>query len=341
MGRIGIRVLVAGIILVTGVVAAGRYLSGPPQASDQSSSIAFSVRSGDSLRSIAAQLANVGLVRSDLMLRVLARVRGADSQIRAGHYSLSTSLRAGQLLTLLLAGHQEHVSITIPEGWTGRRIGERLEEHGITTSAEFSQAIADPMLIGEYGIQAQTMEGYLFPDTYHFPRDYPAVDVVRHMANNFFRQLAVLQPDFERIEPDELHGTIILASIVEREYQRPEEAALIASVFVNRLSVDIGLQSCATIAYVLTEIQGKQHPEVITYKDLQVESAFNTYMWHGLPPAPISNPGAIALQAAFFPVDSNYWYFVLKDPETGEHYFSQDLDEHNDAKFFYLKGVTS
>ena len=332
-------VLAAG--LAAGAVAAGWYLSGPPQADGDSPPVAFSVRSGESFGAVAARLADAGLVRSELMLRVLARAQGADSRIRAGHYSLATSLRAGQVLNLLLEGHHEQIAVIIPEGWTVRRIGYRLEQEGVTTAAEFVAATSDRTLIEEYGIRAASMEGYLFPDTYRFPRDYPAVGVVRHMADNFFRRLAQVQPDFARMDPAELHDTIILASIVEREYQRPDEAGLIASVFVNRLSVDVGLQSCATIAYVLTELQGKEHPTVITYDDLEVDSAFNTYKWHGLPPAPISNPGTVALQAAFFPVESDYWYFVLKDPLTGEHYFSRDLDEHNDAKFFYLKGVTS
>lgn len=345
MERIAIRMLAAGVVLTAGLAAgalfAGWYLSAPPEEDGQSPPVIFSVRSGESFGEVAAQLSEAGVVRSEMMVRLLARARNADGRIRAGRYSLPTSLRAGQVLTLLIEGHQEQVSVTIPEGWTVRRIGERLQEHGVTTVEAFARAITDSALIGEYGIRAQSMEGYLFPDTYMFPRDYPANGVVRHMAENFFRQLARVQPDFKRMDPEKLHETIILASIVEREYQLPEEAPLIASVFLNRLSVDIGLQSCATIAYVMTELQGKEHPTMITYEDLEVESAFNTYRWHGLPPGPISNPGAVALNAAFFPVESDYWYFVLKNAITGEHYFSRDLDEHNDAKVFYLKGVVS
>ena len=337
--RIAIGVGLACGVLVAGVAVAASYLSGPPQERGAGPPVTFTVHPGEPFGAVAARLADQRLVRSELVLRIVAHLQGADIRIRAGHYSFAPSLRARQVLALLLEGRQEEVTVTFPEGWTVRRIAERLEERGVTTAGAFTAAVADPALTEEFGIRAASMEGYLFPDTYRFPRDYPAADVVRSLVGNFFRRLAQVRPDFESIDPDKLHDTIILASIVEREYQRPEEAGLIASVFVNRLAADAGLQSCATVAYVLTEVQGREHPRVITHAELEVDSAYNTYKWRGLPPAPISNPGAVALQAAFFPEESDYWYFVLKDPDTGEHHFSRELKEHNDAKFFYLKGV--
>lgn len=338
MNRIAIGAVAGCCALAAGAAVAASYLSGPPQAPG-SPAVSFSVRPGEPFGSVARRLADARLVRSELALRALAYLQGADSRVRAGHYSLPRSLRAGQVLALLLEGRQEEVAVTFPEGWTVRRIAERLEEQGVTGAGAFKDAVADPALLDELGIRAASMEGYLFPDTYRFPRDYPAAGVARHMVGNFFRRVAEVRPDFRSMDPDRLHDTVILASIVEREYQRPEEAGLIASVFANRLAVDARLQSCATVAYVLTEVQGREHPRVITHAELAVDSAFNTYRRRGLPPAPISNPGAVALQAAFHPAESDYWYFVLKDPDTGAHHFSRELDEHNDAKFFYLKGV--
>ena len=130
---------------------------------------------------------------------------------------------------------------------------------------------------------------------------------------------------------------MILASIVEREYRVEEEAPLIASVFTNRLRLGIGLESCATLAYIITEIQHKPHPEYITLEDKGIDSPYNTYKWAGLPPGPIANPGRVALDAAFHPARTDYLYFVLRDPEEGKHYFSRDLDAHNKAKNLYLK----
>lgn len=337
--RIAIGMAIACVVFGAGAAAAASYLSGPPEEPGAGPPVTFTVHPGEPFGAVAARLADRRLVRSELVLRILAHLQGADSRIRAGHYSLSPSLRAREVLALLLEGREEEITVTFPEGWTVRRIAARLEEQGVTTGEAFTAAVADPELIAELGIRADSVEGYLFPDTYRFPRDYPADRVVRSMVANFFRRLAEVRPEFATIDPDTLHHTIILASIVEREYQRPEEAGLIASVFVNRLAANAGLQSCATVAYVLTEMEGREHPRVLTHEDLEIDSAFNTYKWRGLPPGPISNPGTVALQASFFPAESDYWYFVLKDPGTGEHHFSRELDEHNDAKFFYLKGV--
>jgi UPF0755 protein len=119
--------------------------------------------------------------------------------------------------------------------------------------------------------------------------------------------------------------------VVEREYQREEEAPLIASVFANRLRYNIGLYSCATIEYIITELQDKPHPEVITYADLATESPFNTYKHRGLPPTPISNPGMVALKAAAAPPTTPYYFFRVVNSASGEHHFSADLEEHIDA----------
>jgi len=128
-----------------------------------------------------------------------------------------------------------------------------------------------------------------------------------------------------------------MASIVEREYRADDEAPLIASVFYNRLKRNVGLESCATLEYIITEIQNKAHPEYITLDDEKINSPYNTYKWAGLPPGPISNPGKIALEAAFHPAKTSYMYFVLKDAQAGRHFFSRDLSEHNQAKYLYLK----
>ena len=115
-------------------------------------------------------------------------------------------------------------------------------------------------------------------------------------------------------------------------------APLIASVFRNRLKHNIGLESCATVEYIITEIEGRPHPGFITGQDLKIDSPYNTYKWAGLPPGPISNPGLVALDAAMHAPQTDYYYFLLKDPSKGEHHFSRSLIGHNEAKRFYLKG---
>jgi UPF0755 protein len=157
------------------------------------------------------------------------------------------------------------------------------------------------------------------------------------MARTFFENLDRIEPQWKGMDRHAVYDTIIMASIVEREYRADDEAPLIASVFYNRLKRNIGLESCATLEYIITEIQQKAHPEYITLEDEKINSRYNTYKWAGLPPGPISNPGRIALEAAFHPAQTGYLYFVLRDQQAGRHFFSRDLSEHNQAKYLYLK----
>ena len=160
------------------------------------------------------------------------------------------------------------------------------------------------------------------------------------MVEHFFSELEAILPDYKNLKRKTLHESIVLASIIEREYRLVDEAPLISSVFKNRMKYNIGLESCATLEYIITEIQGKPHPKIITLDDTKINSVYNTYKWAGLPPGPISNPGRVALSATFHSAETDFYYFVLKDPQSGSHYFSGDLAEHNQAKVFYLKGFT-
>jgi UPF0755 protein len=182
------------------------------------------------------------------------------------------------------------------------------------------------------------MEGYLYPDTYLFPKAYPAGQVVRVMADTFFEKLTAIDARALDLSRDELKRIIIIASIVEREYRVSEEAPLMAGVFYNRLRTGMALQSCATVEYVITEIQGRPHPTVLYNRDIEIRDPYNTYIRPGLPPGPISAPGETALKAAFYPEPSNYLYFRLVDPGAGRHYFSQTLDGHIRAGVLYVKG---
>jgi UPF0755 protein len=161
--------------------------------------------------------------------------------------------------------------------------------------------------------------------------------MVELMVKTFFDTITRIEPSWKEMPPGKLRGTLILASIVEREYRMPDEAPLIASVFYNRLRLNMGLESCATLEYIITEIQQKAHPEYITTDDERLNSPYNTYKWAGLPPGPISNPGTTALEAAFHPAKTDFLFFVLRDPDEGRHHFSRDLSEHNQAKYLYLK----
>jgi UPF0755 protein len=299
----------------------------------------FAVRPGESLRKIAADLQREGLVRSALFLQVVARLTGTQARYKSGYFRLLPGDTALDVHHLLVSGYQEQVKVTIPEGWTLKKIAAHLEAKGISTRAEVLAAASSPELLARLKIPAENLEGYLFPDTYFFPPGYPAEALLEEMALNFFDRLGQLDPEARKLPPRELREKLILASIVEREYRLPQEAPLIASVFVNRLAYNIGLESCATLEYIITDIEDRPHPRYLTEEDKRIKSPYNTYMWAGLPPGPISNPGRVALAAALHPARTDFYYFVLKDGETGQHYFSDSLKQHNWAKYYYLKQV--
>jgi UPF0755 protein len=182
------------------------------------------------------------------------------------------------------------------------------------------------------------MEGYLYPDTYLFPLEYPAVKVIQAMADNFFVRLGEIDETTITMPPEALNRLVILASIVEREYRLNEEAPEMAGVFFNRMDIGMALQSCATVEYIITEIQGRPHPELLSTRDTEIRDPYNTYIRPGLPPGPISAPGAVALSAVLAPSKNTYLYFRLIDPDSGKHYFSNTLDDHIRAGKLYLKG---
>jgi len=340
-GNRGVRlffILFFLIVIAGGIAAALVFYVNRAPAGISAEGAMFRVEEGETVRSIADRLENRGLVRSALYLRILSRLKGSENAFRVGAYKILPGYTTAKIHDLLVSGRQSLVRVTIPEGWTISRIAEELQERGITTAEQFSEAAHSAEMVNELFIPGDSVEGYLFPDTYFFPENHPAKAVIRTMVETFFENLGEIQPDYESWKRRDLHESVILASIVEREYQVAEEARLIASVFVNRLRYNIGLESCATLAYIITEIQGLPHPQYITQADTTIDSPYNTYKWHGLPPGPISNPGRIALDAAFHPAQTDYYYFLRKDAQSGEHYFSSDLEEHNEAKRYYLKG---
>ncbi len=325
------------LLLVLAAVCAGIFLAyvhlDRPVDSD-GEEVLYTVRKGSSILSIASSLQDKGLVRSAFLATVLTRIR--PYSVKAGTYRLSPAMRTESILRKLHDGRQESVRITIPEGLTITKTALQFDEAGIVPAEDFIAACRKREILDQFDIPARSAEGFLFPDTYTFHYEVSGDEVVSTMIDNFFQKTA----DMENLPQnrEELFRKVILASIVEREYRVAREAPLIASVFSNRLKIGMGLQSCSTIEYIITEIQGKPHPTRLLTDDLEIPSDYNTYLWAGLPPGPISNPGKTALAAAFNPPRSKYLYFRLTDPVRGTHVFTQSLNEHVDAgRDIYLK----
>ena len=302
---------------------------------DQDGSCLIDVRRGESSQSVGMRLERTGLISNRHFWNILCRL---DKQfVKTGTYRIEMPQTMLSIYRLLVSGKEVLKKVTIPEGVTLRKASIIIEEAGICSAQDFLAAAYDPQIRQKYGIQNPSMEGYLFPDTYLFPGEYPAKQAVIKMADNFFAKLESISPSFVNLSAKELNERIILASIVEREYRIAEEAPIMAGVFNNRLRIRMALQSCATVEYIITEIQGKAHPNVLLFTDLEIVNPYNTYMYPGLPPGPISAPGVVALRAVMYPERTGYLYFRLEDAASGRHYFSRTHDEHIRAGQLYTK----
>jgi UPF0755 protein len=327
-----IAVAAIGIVIL---LAIWKSAVSPVSGTENAVTMQIDIPEGMTVKDAASLLEKKGLIKSSRALYIAARFSIFDRkhpfELKSGTYTVSSSMKLKEIYNLLQSGNQIYITVVIPEGLTASKIGTILEEKGVCSRKDFMTAFADPELIAAYSVPAENLEGYLFPDTYFFTPKMKAYDAVQKLTDNFFERIKEIS-GLSEMTPENLHKTLTLASIVEREYRLKDEAPLIASVFTNRLRNGIGLYSCATIEYIITEILNKPHPERITYNDLKIDNPYNTYMWAGLTPGPISNPGLVALDAACNPAKTNYYYFVLTDPERGAHTFSSNFDQHKAAE---------
>ncbi|MCR4741496.1 MAG: endolytic transglycosylase MltG [Treponema sp.] len=297
------------------------------------------VSSGMSVMSISKSLKEKNLIKNSKLFYYSARIPfilkffypyeniSSNYMFKSGIYYLSPNMNYVEIFELLSSGQTEYISVSIPEGYTILKIADLLEEKRVCSAQDFKASVAKTQILEKYQIPSDTCQGFLFPDTYYFNIDMNSDLVVSMMLDNFFEKIKEV-PNLSQKSPEELYEIVTLASIVEREYKIDEEAPLIASVFRNRLRINMGLYSCATIEYIITEIEGKPHPGKILISDTKIESPYNTYKYAGLTPTPISNPGLVALDAATNTPKTNYFYFQVVDEEAGKHVFVRTLEEH-------------
>jgi UPF0755 protein len=288
---------------------------------DGGADVLFEVKRGESLRAIATRLEEHGIVRDARATSWWARLRGKAEQLHAGQYWLSPALSPGEIIDILASGRVATWEVVIPEGLTAAEIGARLAERGIVDANEFSAAVADPALAKELAIPARSLEGYLFPETYRLPRGQTGPEVARVLVEQF--RAAWRQVEARAAERGlSLHEVVTLASIVEKETGAKDERPKIASVFANRLRLNMRLESDPTVIYGVAGFDGN-----LRRSDLEdTANAYNTYQHAGLPPGPISNPGLDALRAVIDPAPSKLLYFVSKND--GTHEFSETYAQH-------------
>jgi UPF0755 protein len=322
-----------GALAFLGVAAAGavflelqEYGRTPAGGGDQLQSVV--VRPGTPLASTAEMLEASGVIRSPLKFRLLARLYGYDRRLKAGEYALTSSMSPIEVLDVLEKGLVKMHRLTVPEGLTLVQIAELVAKTGLASKADFISRASDPLLARRYGIPAETLEGYLFPETYLFPLSAGAEDIIATMLQRF---RAVFRPEWEQRAAElgwSVHQAVTMASIIEKETGDPSERALISSVFHNRLERGMRLETDPTVIYGIRDFDGN-----LTRRHLETYSPYNTYLVNGLPPGPIANPGRDALRAALFPAKSDYLFFVSRN--NGTHQFSTRLSDHNRAVQHY------
>jgi UPF0755 protein len=264
------------------------------------------------------------LVRDKTLFMVIGRITGIDRKIRAGYYSIYRSMSLLDLLKALRKGRIIEYEITVVEGDSLREIAEKLSEKGIADKDEFKDLTIDKDFLSSYTIDAPSLEGYLFPDTYKIPKGMDPEDAVGIMINKMREKYSdKLKERASKIGLSE-REVLTLASIIEKEAVTDEERPLISAVYHNRLRKKIRLQADPTAIYGI-----KSSKEKITSDDLKKKTPYNTYIIKGLPPGPIASPGAKSIMAALFPADVPYIYFVSNND--GTHQFSVTINEHQAA----------
>jgi UPF0755 protein len=279
---------------------------------------------GQPLSATVKALEREGVIRTPFLFTLYARLDGRDRRIKAGEYALRASLSPQEILAIMEKGAVKLYRLTVPEGLNLHQTAELIAKSGLAGLQDVLAAAADPAAASRLGVAAPTLEGYLYPDTYFFPRGVSAADIVEAMVKRF---RAVFSPQWEQRAAEigfSVHEVVTLASIIEKETAVAGERPLISSVFHNRLKRGMRLETDPTVIYGIKDFDGN-----LTRRHLETPTPYNTYIIKGLPPGPIASPGAATLKAALFPAETDYLFFVSRN--NGSHEFSTTLADHNRA----------
>ena len=284
---------------------------------------------GAGVRQIKQILSKQGVIRDDFRFLILVRLVKEGKRLRAGEFQVPLGLTPLQVLRFLETAKPVRYRVTVPEGWTMEQVAAVFARDHWVDQEKFLQLCRDKSFIRQLGVSADSLEGYLFPETYTLVRgEVDEKSLITTMVQHFFTVWEGLEKPGDM--PFNQHQLVTLASIVEKETGSAGERAQIAGVFCNRLNKGMRLQSDPTTIYGLEDFNGN-----LTWADLQKETPYNTYVISGLPPGPICNPGRAALQAVLQPAKVPHYYFVSKND--GSHSFSTTLKQHNRAVYKYQK----
>lgn len=331
--------ILVAIVFITIVTQSYRFWIQDPSGKIDPTLI--TIEQGASFAQVADELEQDRLIASSFWFSVYAKLDGSAGSIRAGSYQIEPRMNYASLIDILTTSSTgQDISMTIPEGYSIDQIGEVVLSKFDITQADWDYwtGVNSPLESHAFMVEAQKpdnvdLEGYLFPDTYRFYPDATAETIVTALVDEMQKNVEGIEgiDDVEGIEDvASIHELLTLASVIEKEVPTSDDMKIVSGIFQNRLSTGMALQSCATVNY----ITGKDTPAV-SAEDLEIDSPYNTYMYAGLPPGPIANPGLSAIESVIHPTQTNYFYF-LATPD-GETIYASTFDEHvaNKARYLY------
>lgn len=314
--------LIVFIILFLSVLYIAFEMLAPTASGSKNSEI--EIPAGSTFRQAVDILAANKLIRDKKVFIFFGRLTGADRKIRAGYYSLWNAMSPLDILRILRKGRIIEYEVTILEGDSLLEMGDKFSESGIMSKEVLARLSRDQEFLEAHEIDAPSVEGYVFPDTYKIPKGIKPEDalglMVRRMREKYSSELAARAEEMGITE----NQVLTLASIIEKEAVVDSERPIISAVYHNRLKRNMPLQADPTSIYGI-----KSSKEKITRADLQRKTPYNTYQSKGLPPGPIASPGLKSITAALYPAKVDYLYFVAQDDRT--HKFSTTVNDHYEA----------
>lgn len=317
------------VFLLSGCSQIMDSLYEPVDSPEEAKTIYLTIPDGGTVSEVASQLDEEKIISTSLAFKNYMENEGLSGDIRTGEFELNSSMSIAEIAAIITEPQEgrESVRVTFPEGYEVKDIIARLQENGLAQDEEhFRDVLVNYPFPNEFLKEVDRshfLEGYLFPDTYDFFVDESDEEIIQRMLNNFEAKYTETYKTRQEELGISLNELMTLASIIEREARVDEEFKTISSVFHNRIDISMPLQACSTVQYIL----GERKP-VLSIADTQIDSPYNTYQIPGLPPGPIAQPSLRAIEAALYPDQTDYLFFVLKDESMGSHYFARTYEEH-------------
>lgn len=326
--KVNLKVIAIITILILALIGGYVYIQIGPYDKNSKKDIIVEIPNGSTLTDVSNILKENKLIKNKILFKVVAKFKPNEHGVKAGKYLLNQSYSNSKILDILLSGkiYNEGIKVTIPEGLTYKETIKYLTDKGIGNKEKYEKLINNPKeFYNEFSFlkedDIKSLEGFLYPDTYYFEKNSTEKEVLSEMLKRFNQMYTDKFKEEQEKRGLTLQQVVNLASIVEKEAVLDEDRPMIASVFYNRLDIGMPLQSDATIQYIFDERKDR-----VMYKDLKIDSPYNSYVNKGLPPTPIANPGVKSIEAVLNPATSDYLYFVAT--MDGKNNYSKTYEEH-------------